>query len=226
VTVPRGGTATTADIAALVETLVRWVEPVFGGAGYYIIASAVLMERSIFVGLLVPGDVILALGGVFAAKGDLNLVVVILIGTFAAIAGESIGFAIGRRYGFAVVRRIPLVRRLEPKLHEAEKLFQKCGGGVTVAVGRYATAAGAFVPFTAGTARMPYRRFLLWDVPAIAVWATGISIFGFVFGENLPFVDRALSRFGYIVLGLVVAYVAGRWLWKHIRARAKDRSQT
>jgi len=94
-----------------------------------------------------------------------------------------------------------------------------------VAVGRYATAAGAFVPFTAGTAKMSYGRFLLWDVPAIAVWATGISIFGFVFGRNLDFVDRALSRFGYIVLGIVVVYFAGRWLWKRLRERSSAGSR-
>jgi len=203
-----------AEIATIVDTLVRWVEPIFGVAGYYVIAGAVLMERSIFVGLIVPGDVILALGGVFAARGDLSLPVVIVIGILAAVAGESIGFGLGRRYGVRLIRRIPLVRRLEPRLEKAEELFAKRGGGVTVALGRYATAAGAFVPFTAGLGRMSYRRFLLWDVPAITVWAVAISVVGYVFGRNLHLVDRALHTFGYAMLGLLVAFFAGRWAWK------------
>jgi len=64
---------------------------------------------------------------------------------------------------------------------------------------------------------MRYLRFLAFDVPAIIVWATGITIFGYVFGRNLSFVDKVLSRFGYIVLGLIVVFFLSRWLWKRWR---------
>jgi membrane-associated protein len=202
----------------VVEQVVDWIEPVFVVAGYYIIAGAVLAERSIFIGLVVPGDLILALGGVYASKGKMSLAAVVVIGIVAASLGESAGYWIGRRYGMGVIKRIPLVRRLEGPLRGAKDYFDKHGGR-TVAIGRYATAAGAFIPFTAGVAGMPYRRFLLFDVPAIIVWATGISIFGFVFGENLGFVDKVLSRFGYIMLGIVVGYFGGRFLWKRWRGR-------
>jgi membrane protein DedA with SNARE-associated domain len=207
----------------VVEQVVDWIQPVFVTAGYFIIAGAVLAERSIFIGLVVPGDLILALGGVYASKGKMSLVLVVIIGIVAAIVGESLGYWIGRRYGMGVIKHIPLIRRLEGPLQGAKDYFDKHGGR-TVAIGRYATAAGAFIPFTAGVARMPYRRFLLFDVPAIIVWATGISIFGFVFGENLAFVDKVLSRFGYIALGLVVVYFGGRFLWQKWRERRRSRS--
>lgn len=203
---------------SIVQTLVEWIEPAFLAAGYYIITAAVLMERSIFVGLIIPGDVILALGGVYASQGKMSLTAVITIGTFSAIAGESIGFWLGRRYGMRLVRRLPLVRRLERVLQLSREYFKK-HGGKTVAIGRYATAAGAFIPFTAGIAEMPYPRFLLFDVPAILVWAVAISVFGYVFGQNLDFVDKAISRFGYVVLGLVVVIFLGRFLWKRWRDR-------
>jgi undecaprenyl-diphosphatase len=180
------------------------------------------MERSIFVGLIIPGDIILALGGVYAAQHKMSLVAVILIGTFAAITGESIGFWLGRRFGPGFISRIPLVRRLEGRLDDAEEYFRR-HGGATVAIGRYATAAGAFVPFTAGVGRMPYPRFLLFDVPAIVVWATGIALFGYFSGEHLRFIDTVLSRFGYVVLGLVVAFVLGRVLYKRVSARRASR---
>lgn len=205
--------------ASLVETIVEWLEPAFLAAGYLIITGAVLMERSIFVGLIIPGDVILALGGVYASQGRMSLAAVIVLGTLAAIAGESIGYWLGRRYGMRLVRRLPLVRRLEGMLERSRDYFRR-HGGKTVAIGRYATAAGAFIPFTAGIAHMPYRRFLLFDVPAIVVWASAISVFGYVFGRNLAFVDKALSRFGYVVLGLAVALFLGRYLWKRWRERA------
>jgi membrane-associated protein len=204
--------------ASLVETIVEWIEPAFLAAGYLIITAAVLMERSIFVGLIIPGDVILALGGVYASRDQMSLAAVITIGILAAIAGESIGYWLGRRYGMRLVRRLPLVQRLEGILDRSRDYFRR-HGGKTVAIGRYATAAGAFIPFTAGIAHMPYRRFLLFDVPAIVVWAVGISVFGYVFGRNLAFVDRVISRFGYVVLGLVVVFFLGRFLWTRRRGR-------
>jgi membrane protein DedA with SNARE-associated domain len=208
----------------LVEKIVDWVEPVFVSAGYLIIAGAVLMERSIFIGLIVPGDLILALGGVYASEQKMNLVAVIVIGILAAISGESIGFWFGRRYGIRLVRRIPLVRRLSTQLEMSQEYFRK-HGGKTVAIGRYATAAGAFIPFTAGAAKMPYRRFLLFDVPAIIVWATAISIFGYAFGQNLGFVDKVLSRFGYGVLVLFILIFGGMFLWKRYRKRQELRRE-
>jgi membrane-associated protein len=208
----------------LVEKIVDWVEPVFVSAGYLIIAGAVLMERSIFIGLIVPGDLILALGGVYASEQKMNLVAVIVIGILAAISGESIGFWFGRRYGIRLIRRIPLVRRLGTQLELSQDYFRR-HGGKTVAIGRYATAAGAFIPFTAGAAKMPYRRFLLFDVPAIIVWATAISVFGYAFGQNLGFVDKVLSRFGYGVLVLFILVFGGMFAWKRYRKRRESRRE-
>ena len=183
--------------------------------------AAVLAERSILIGLVVPGDLILALGGVYAAKRQVDLAWVIAIGIVGATIGESIGYWLGRRYGMSLIRRIPFLNRLAPALQGAQEYFAR-HGGKTVAIGRYATAAGAFIPFTAGMARMPYRRFLLFDVPAIVVWAVGISIFGYVFGENLAFVDRVISRFGYVVLGLILVILV---LWFVRKRRQRDSAE-
>ena len=203
----------------LVERIVSVIEPYFLAAGYLIIAGGVLMERSVFIGLIIPGDFILALGGVYASQHKMDLAGVIVVGCLAAICGESIGFWLGRKFGVRLVRRVPYVGRwLAEKLEASEEYFRK-HGGKTVALGRYATAAGAFIPFSAGAGRMKYWRFLLFDVPAIIVWAIGITVFGYFFGNHLAFVDKVLSRFGYAVLGLVVVFFLGRWLWKRWRER-------
>ncbi|MEA2507663.1 MAG: rane-associated protein [Actinomycetota bacterium] len=201
--------------ASLVEQLVGWLEPAFIVAGYEIIALAVLLERSLFIGLIIPGDIILALGGVFASEGRLNLAWVIVIGIVAALTGESAGFWLGRRFGVTLIRAIPVVRRLEPRLKDAHAYFER-HGGKTVAIGRYATAAGAFIPFSAGVSEMPFRRFIAFDAPAVALWATLISGFGYVVGRNLAFIDRTLSRFGYVVLGIAVAAVLIRAVRKKL----------
>jgi membrane-associated protein len=202
--------------ASLVEQIVTWLQPAFAVAGYEILALAVLLERSIFIGLIVPGDLMLALGGVYASEGKLSLVWVIVIGIVAALVGESIGYWLGRRFGLTLIRALPLVRRLEPRLEDAQEYFRK-HGGMTVVIGRYATAAGAFVPFSAGIAKMPYRRFMAFDIPAVAVWASLISGFGYAVGRNLALIDRTLSRFGYVILGLLVVGFVLRVIYKRRR---------
>ncbi len=203
----------------IVERIVNWVEPAYSSVGYLIIAVGVLLERSILIGLIIPGDLILALGGIYSSRGALSLPAVIAIGIVAAITGESTGWYLGHRYGVRFVRRLPLAGPwLSGRLQASQEYFKQ-HGGATVAIGRYATAAGAFIPFTAGAGMMPYRRFILWDAPAVAIWATGISLFGFLFGKNIPFVDRTLSRFGWIMLGVLLAFVATRIMWKRWRGR-------
>src|SRR5438093_6432882 len=188
----------------LVERIVHWIEPAFLAAGYFIIAGGVLMERSIFVGLIIPGDLILALGGVYASQKKMDLIGVIVVGTLSAIAGESIGFWLGRRFGVRLLRHLPFFGGWLSRVVEESEDYFKRHGGKTVAIGRYATAAGAFIPFTAGAGKMRYPRLLAFDVAASVVWATGITIFGYYFGRNLKFVDKVLSRFGYGVLALLI----------------------
>src|SRR5918999_1428643 len=150
---------------ALLEEIVRWLGPLYQVAGYWVIAGATLAERSIFLGLFVPGDVIIALGGIYAARGQLSLGWVIAIGALAAIAGESIGFWLGRRYGIGLIRRLPLANRLADRLDRAKDLFRERGGW-TVAIGRYASAVGAFIPFVAGLGGMPHPRVPIFRLPA------------------------------------------------------------
>ena len=202
----------------MLEELVEWVGPVFERAGYAIIAAAVLLERSIFVGLIIPGDVVLALGGIYAAREELALPWVIAWAVLAAIVGETIGYSLGRRYGAGLITRLPLVRRLAPRLDHAEEYFAR-HGGKTVAIGRFATAAGAFIPFVAGVAKMRYRRFLAFDIPAILVWAGAIAAVGYLFGSNLDRVEKLLSRFGLIALAILVLFIGGR---AYLRRRRGD----
>jgi membrane-associated protein len=203
-------------VLALITEIVDWAGPAFQGAlGYTIIAAVVLMERSLFLSILVPGDLVLALGGVYAGRGELDLTAVILLGAVAGLISESVGFWLGDRYGAGLIERIPLVRRSADKLPRVRRYFSEHGGRIVV-IGRYATVAGTFVPFVAGMGRMPYRRFLLFDVPAVALWAAGVSLIGYILGRNLELVDRVISSFGWLMLGVLAALLGFMW-WRRRR---------
>lgn len=201
----------------MVETAVDWLAPFFGTFGYLIIALAIFAERSILIGVVVPADVTLAVGGIFAARGDLEIVAVILIGIAAGIGGESTGYALGRRYGRRLVRSLPLINRLEDRIDQMEDYFED-NGGRAVAFGRFATAGGTFVPFVAGMTKMEFRRFLLFDAIAVTVWAVGVGLAGFLLGNNLEAVDQVLSTLGWIGVGILVLLVVSFVVWKKRRS--------
>lgn len=200
---------------ALLEDIVEWVRPAFEHAGYWIVFGGVLLEHSVLLGLIVPGDILLALGGVYAARGQLRLEWLILGGAIAAPLSDTIGYWLGRKYGKSLLLRLPLLNRLGSKVDKARAYFGDHGGW-TVALGRYATAAGAFVPFAAGMSGMPYPKFLLFELPSAIAFVVAVALLGYFFGQNLAFIEDMLSRFGWAALALLAGVLAWRW-WRKRR---------
>jgi membrane-associated protein len=203
--------------------LVREIVDIAGGffrvAGYVVVPVAVFLETFALIGIVVPGDVILALGGVYAARGDLALPVVLGLGLVAAWCGSVAGFWLGNRHGRRVVRALPFSNRLEHHVDRTRDFFQRHGGKAVV-LGRFATGVAAFVPFVAGMSEMPTRRFLAFMVPTVALWATAITMIGYLLGRNLDVVDSVLSRFGWIGLAIAVAALGGGWIWNRVQDRS------
>lgn len=205
----------------MVETVLEWLRPLFDdGLGYVVVGTLVFLDRGAFVGLVAPGDLILALGGVFAGRGELDLIAVVVVGIVGGLAGENVSYWLGRRYGRSIVKRIPFSDRLEPYLGRSEDYFQR-HGRFAVFVGRYVSVVGTFLPFSAGMSGMPYRRFLAADVAAIVLWASAVAALGYFLSSTVDFVDKVLSRFGWGLLLLAVFYMA----WKK-RAAIRSRLQS
>jgi undecaprenyl-diphosphatase len=200
---------------ALVTQLIEWVRPFFATFGYAIVAAATFFESSAFTGLVVPGDVMLALGGVYAAQGVLDLRLVLGFGIVFGIFGESVGYLVGRRYGDGLLRRLPILRRFGSRIDEAERSIE-AHAGKTIVLGRFVTGAASFVPFAAGASRVRPRRFFAFMIPTIVVWATAIALVGYLVGDNVERIDRILSGVGWFVLALAVLGV-GIWWWRRRR---------
>lgn len=201
---------------ALVTELIDWVRPFFGTFGYVIVSAAMFFESAAFTGLVVPGDVILAVGGVYAGQGELALAGVIATGAFFGILGETTGYLLGRRYGDSWLRNAPILGRFQKRIDQAEKSIET-NAGKTIVVGRFVTGAAGFIPFIAGASRVPPRRFFLYTIPTIVVWSTAVTLLGYFVGNHVETIDRILSSIGWAGLGVVVLLV-GFWVWRHHRS--------
>jgi membrane-associated protein len=201
----------------LIGDLLDWIRPLFGSFGYLIVSVGTFLESAALTGLLVPGDVILALGGVYAGQGELVLAGVIACGAVAGILGETVGYLLGRRYGEGLVRNLPLIRRFRRRIDEARRSIEG-NAGKTIVVGRFLTGAAGAIPFIAGASRVPPRTFFLYAVPTILVWSTTLALIGFFVGYHVETIDRILSTIGWFGLA-IVAVVVGVWFWRRRRRR-------
>ena len=205
---------------ALVTQLLDWLQPFFTSYGYVIVSVAMFFESAAFTGILVPGDVILAIGGVYAGRGELALLGVIGCGALFGVLGTSTGYLLGRRYGDSVLRRAPILRRFEDRVVQAQASIA-ANAGKTIVLGRFITGAAVFVPFVAGASGIRARTFFAYAVPTMFLWTTGLALIGFFVGNNVETIDRVLSRIGLAGLGLGVL-VVGFWIWRHRRGSSPE----
>lgn len=204
---------------AIVTEIVDWLRPAFTTAGYAIVPVAMFLESAAFLGVLIPGDVMLAVAGVYAGRGEMSVPIVIALGIAGALAGEMTGFLVGRRYGRTAIDHLPFADRIGRKVDRATDSIQ-ANAGKTIVVGRFATGVAGIVPFAAGMADVPTKTFVLYSVPLVAAWATGVVLLGVLVGNNVDLIDRILSSVGLAVLGAVAVVIVARWLWQRRRAHA------
>jgi membrane-associated protein len=191
------------------------------GAWLYVIAGALCFgEAAILLGMVLPGETALLVAGVFAQHGKLNLWVMIVVAVVAAIAGDSVGYQFGKRFG-------PSLRRSRLGLWVGEHRWAAVDGflirhgGKAVLLGRLTALFRALVPSMAGMSGMRYRTFLIWNAAGGLIWAPGCVLLGYAFSSSLGTVGKTLTWAPLIVLGLVVlAYVL-----LHLRKRKRERAE-
>jgi membrane-associated protein len=206
---------------ALVVQLVERLRPAFETFGYAIVSAGVFLESAALVGLIAPGDVILAVGGAYAAEGTLSLPIVLACAVCFAWLGETTGYLIGRWYGEALVRRTPVLRRFEDRLDRARDALRR-NGGKAIVIGRFATGLGSTLPFAAGVSKVEPKTFLAFTLPTVAVWACAIVMLGYLAGDNLDRIDRILSAIGWGGFAVIVLALGAVWLMRKRRERRRS----
>ena len=173
-------------------------------------------EASLMVGVFIPGETAVLLGGVIAHGGGVPLWAVVLAAASGAAVGDQVGFVLGRRYGDRLVDHLPAFVRRSGDLDRALDLVRR-RGAAAVAVGRWVAVLRAIVPGVAGTSGMGQPRFTVANVLGGSLWATTIAVAGYLVGASYRALAHDLGIGGDIIAGLVlVAAVA--WWWRN-RAR-------
>jgi membrane-associated protein len=186
----------------MVERVVDWLGPALHPWGYILLAVATMLEASAFVGLFVPGEAALLLGGFLCHEGKLSLPLVIVVAFAGAVVGDSIGSEIGR-HGGERLRDTRVGRWIGHERWDKARDMLQHHGGRAVFLGRFVGVVRALVPAVAGDAHLEYRRFLLWNVLGAAVWSTGTVLAGYLAGSAYTVVARWLG-WGSLVIAAVV----------------------
>ncbi|MDO9379973.1 MAG: DedA family protein [Nocardioidaceae bacterium] len=185
------------------------------------------VEASAFVGLVVPGEIAIIVGGVVAHGGSIPLWSVLVVGTLGAALGDQVGYLVGRRWGPSLVERVPERVRAGGGLDRALDLVRR-RGGLAVVVGRWAAALRALVPGVAGMAGMHRTTFTVSNVVGGALWVGVVGVAGYLAGASYRRLETGLGRGGEVVAAVVVVAIVLAVLWRRHRAggRAAPRSRS
>ncbi len=167
------------------------------------------LEASAFVGVVLPGEIGVILGGVLANQHKLPLAAVLVAGIAGAIIGDSVGYWVGKRYGESLLSRIPN-RILRPEHIERSKETIRNFGGKAVFIGRFTAALRALVPGMAGMSRLHYGRFLAWNALGGLAWASAFTILGYLAGSQYQRLERYANLVGLALLVAIVAFFVVR----------------
>ncbi|HPF62634.1 MAG TPA: DedA family protein, partial [Gemmatimonadales bacterium] len=173
----------------------------YGTWTYAILFLIVFAETGLVVMPLLPGDSLLFAAGTFAALGDLNPVLLILLLIAAAILGDTVNYWVGNRIGARAFSGN--VRFLKREYLERTQRFYERHGGKTIILARFVPIVRTFAPFVAGVGTMSYPRFLAYNVIGAVVWVTGFVTIGYLFG-NIPAVKE---RFSLVILAIIAVSV-------------------
>ncbi len=185
---------------------------------YLVLALLAAAESAAFVGLAVPGETAMLLGGFLAYQGRVSLGVMMAAGALGAVAGDSVGYQLGRAFG-EPLKHSRLGRKVGQERWAKAEAYLREKGGRAVFLGRFVGLLRALVPALAGMSRMPYRTFLPWNAAGGVIWAPGMVLLGYLAGGSYRQVERAAGRASLLLLilvvlvGLVVA--AARWVARH-----------
>lgn len=183
------------DLISLIQTV-----------GYVGVFAIVFIESGLLVGFFFPGDSLLFTAGFLASKNFFDIYLLAIGSFIAAIAGDSVGYLIGHRWGRKLFTKDDSILFHKQHLVRAQNFYDK-HGGKTIILARFMPVIRTFAPVVAGIGEMRYRTFLTFNFIGGFLWAIGITISGYFLGSLIP-ADKFEKYLIVIVVLIIVASVA------------------
>src|ERR1700723_2280306 len=175
-----------------VKGLIEWGGPV-------LVCAIVFIETGMFVGFFLPGDSLLVTTGVFAGAGHTSIAALLIFVTLCAIAGDQLGYFIGRMAGQSLYKREDSHFFRKRHLERAHEFYEKYGGK-TVIMARFVPIVRTFCPPVAGAAGMPYNRYFLFDVAGGYLWVGSMLLGGYFLGRKIPNIGENIH---YVIAAVI-----------------------
>jgi undecaprenyl-diphosphatase len=190
------------------QNLLEDVSNTLGAWTYLLVGTFAFAETGAFVGLVVPGETVMLLGGAVAGQGAIDIYLLIAIAWFSAWLGDTTSFFLGRRLGRDfVLRHGPRVGISHERFEKVEDYFSR-HGGKTIFIGRFISLIRAFAPFVAGSSGMSYRAFVPFSILGTGLWASAHIMVGYLFSRSIETAGEYAAK-GAFLLGLLIAVVIG-----------------
>lgn len=172
--------------------------------GYIGVTGIVFAESGLLIGFMLPGDSLLVTAGLLASQGYFSYPILATLVFVAAVAGDAVGYAFGRRVGPRIFTREGSLFFDPEHLTRAEKFYERHGGKAVV-LARFMPFIRTFAPIVAGVGKMSYPRFAFFNVLGALLWAVGLSGVGYLLGETIPGIDNYIFP---IVMGIIAVSVS------------------
>lgn len=171
--------------------------------GLLLIAAIIFGESGMMIGFFFPGDTLLFSAGILAATGKLGLASTLAVIAAAAIIGDNLGYHIGRKLGRQLFQKPDSAVFRKEHIDRAEAFYEKYGSK-TMLVAHFVPVVRAFVPVTAGAAKMPYGRFVIFDAIGDIAWTLAITLLGYYVGSRIPGIEKLIDP---LLIAIVIIFV-------------------
>jgi membrane-associated protein len=170
----------------------------FGSWTYAILFLIIFAETGLVVTPFLPGDSLLFATGALAAVTDLNVYVLFVLLTIAAILGDAVNYWVGRNVGMRLFDG--RIKYLKPEYLDRTHAFYEKYGGKTIVIARFVPIVRTFAPFVAGMGSMSYGKFATYNIAGGILWIGSLLFAGYLFG-NIPIVK---DNFGLVIIGIII----------------------
>ena len=179
--------------------------------GQYGLPLIIFAETGLLVGFFLPGDSLLITAGLFAARGDLNIALLIATLMPAAILGNATGYQIGKRTGKTLYSR-PDSLLFKRRHLEMTHAYYERHGGKTIILAQFAPILRTFAPVVAGVAEMGYRKFASYNIVGAVLWIVSMTLGGYLLGNVIPGIDKRIDIIVIIVIAVSLLPALIGWL--------------